>query len=96
MPRPIKPRKIKFEPGATYFKPRAVPLSTLKEVNLSVDEIETVRLHDLEDCNQARCAKKMKISSSTFQRILTSAHKKIAEALIKGKAIKIWKKKSTI
>lgn len=92
MPRPLKPRKVKFEPNVNYFKPRAIPLSTLKEVDLNTDEIEAIRLHDLEDCNQANCAEKMKISSSTFQRILTSAHKKIAEALIKGKAIKIWKK----
>lgn len=89
MVRPIKPRKIKFDPNVTYFKPRAVPLSKLEEVDLTVDELEAVRLHDLGDCNQAKCAKKMKVSPSTFQRILASAHKKIAEALIKGKAIKI-------
>jgi len=92
MARPIKQRKVGFEPNVNYFKPRAIPLSMLKEVDLSVDEIEAVRLHDLEDCNQANCAEKMKISPSTFQRILTTAHKKIAEALVKGKAIKIWKK----
>lgn len=92
MARPIKPRKIKFEPNVTYFKPRAVPLSKLEEVDLSTDELEAIRLHDLGDCNQASCAKKMKISPSTFQRILASAHKKIAEALIEGKAIKIRKR----
>jgi len=91
MPRPIKPRKIKFEPGITYFKPRAMPLSRLEEVNLTHDELEAVRLHDLGDCNQANCAERMKVSASTFQRILASAHRKIAEALIKGKAIKIEK-----
>ena len=89
MARPIKPRKIEFDPNITYFKPRAVPLSKLEEVDLTADELETIRLHDLGDCSQANCAKKMKISSSTFQRILASAHKKIAEALIEGKAIKI-------
>ncbi len=89
MSRPIKPRKIKFDPNITYFKPRAVPLSKLEEIDLIVDELEAIRLHDLGDCNQANCAEKMKISPSTFQRILTSAHKKIAEALIGGKAIKI-------
>ena len=89
MSRPIKPRKIIFNPPVTYFKPRAIPLSTLKEVDLTADELETIRLHDLEDCNQAKCAEKMNISPSTFQRILTLAHKKIAEALTEGKAIKI-------
>ena len=91
MARPQKPRKIKFDPDVTYFKPRAVPLSKLKEIGLTVDELEAIRLHDLGDCNQASCAKKMKISPSTFQRILSLTHKKIAEALIKGKAIKIKK-----
>ncbi len=92
MPRPIKPRKIKFEPNATYFKPRAIPLAGLKEISLSHDELEALRLHDLGDCNQANCAKKMGVSQSTFQRILSSAHKKVTEALVKGRAIKIWKK----
>lgn len=89
MPRPIKPRKIKFDPNITYFKPRAVPLSQLEEIDLNTDELEAIRLHDLGDCNQISCAKKMKISPSTFQRILVSAHRKIAKALIEGKAIKI-------
>ena len=89
MARPIKPRKIFFNPQVTYFKPRAIPLSALEEVDLSADELEAIRLHDLGDCNQTKCAQKMKISSSTFQRILSSAHKKIAEALVKGRAIKI-------
>ena len=91
MARPQKPRKIKFNPQATYFKPRAVPLSSLEEIELTTDELEAMRLHDLGDCNQTKCAQKMKISSSTFQRILSSAHKKIAEALIEGKAIRITK-----
>lgn len=91
MPRPIKPRKIRFNPQVTYFKPRAIPLSSLKEIDLTTDELEAIRLHDLGDCNQTKCAQKMKISPSTFQRILSSAHRKIADALIKGKAIKISK-----
>ncbi|PIZ88114.1 MAG: hypothetical protein COX91_01955 [Candidatus Nealsonbacteria bacterium CG_4_10_14_0_2_um_filter_39_15] len=74
-----------------YFKPRAVPLSMLQEVDLSMDELEALRLCDLENLEQTEAAKKMKVSQSTLQRILTSAHKKIAEALIEGKAIKIVK-----
>ena len=89
MVRPIKQRLVKFEPNVTYFKPRGIPLSTLEEVNLTVDEIETLRLKDIEDLDQKECAKKMKISTSTFQRILNSAHRKIAQALIGGRAIRI-------
>jgi len=92
MVRPIKPRRISFSPNVTYFKPRAVPLSILEEVNLSVDELEAVRLCDFKEQDQVDAAKKMKVSQSTLQRILNSAHKKIAEALIEGKAIKITKR----
>jgi len=91
MTRPIKPRKIGFDPDVTYFKPRAVPLSDLQEVDLAFDELEALRLCDYEEENQIKAAQQMKISQSTLGRILLSARKKIAEALIKGKAIKICK-----
>lgn len=91
MVRPIKPRKVTFDPSVTYFKPRAVPLSVLEEVALAVDELEALRLCDLNGIDQVKAAKKMRISQSTLGRILNSAHKKIAEALIEGKAIKITK-----
>ena len=92
MARPIKPRRVFFDPKVTYFKPRAVPLSMLKEVGLSIDELEALRLCDYKNLEQTEAAKKMKISQSTLQRILTSARKKLVQALIEGKAIKIRKK----
>jgi len=92
MARPIKPRRVLFDPDVVYFKPRAVPLSMLEEVDLSIDELEALRLCDLKDFEQKEAAKKMKVSQSTLQRILTSARKKVAEALTEGKAIKIRKK----
>lgn len=92
MPRPIKPRRVFFDPNVTYFKPRAVPLSILEEVDLSIDELEALRLYDLKKLEQVEAAKKMNISQSTFQRILSSARQKIAQALIEGKAIKIRKR----
>ena len=91
MARPIKPRRVFFDPNVTYFKPRAVPLSMLEEVDLGVDELETLRLCDFENLEQTEAARKMKISQSTLQRILTSARQKVAQALIEGKAIKIRK-----
>ena len=89
MGRQRKPRWINFAPGINYFKPQGIPLSSLEETNLTLDELEAIRLADLENQDQIESAKKMKISQSTFQRILTSAHQKIAQALVKGKAIKI-------
>ena len=91
-PRPIKPRRVSFDPNVTYFKPRAIPLSMLEEIDLKVDELEALRLCDLKNLEQKEAAKKMKISQSTLSRILRSARKKIAKALIEGKAIKIRKK----
>lgn len=89
MTRPIKKRWITFNPEVDYFKPRGIPLSSLKEVILTMDEMESLRLKYEENLEQIKAAKKMKISQSTFQRILNSAFKKISEALIKGKAIRI-------
>ena len=91
MVRPRKKRLIRFDPNVTYLKPRAAPLSVLEEVDLLADELEAIRLCDLKGLDQIEAAKRMKISQSTLGRILSSARGKIAEALIKGKAIKIEK-----
>ncbi len=91
MVRPLKPRKVIFNPNVTYFKPRAVPLSELKEIDLTMDELEALRLCDLKKLSQTEAAEKMGISQSTLGRILISARRKTSEALIKGKAIKIRK-----
>ena len=88
MPRPPKKRNIENIPAIKYFKPHEVCEKELKEINLTLEEIEAIRLKDLEELDQQNCADKMKVSRTTFQRILKSGRKKIAEALIKGKAIK--------
>ena len=64
-------------------------MRTLEEIALDIDEIEAVRLSDYKGMTQAEAAEKMNISQSTFQRIIDSAHKKISEALIEGKAIRV-------
>ena len=89
MPRPRKCRWISCKPNSYYFKPRGIPLPFLEEINLTMDEFEAIRLADLNDLYQEEAAKKMKISRSTFTRLIESAHKKIAEAIVKGKALKI-------
>ena len=91
MPRPRLCRRIRFNPNITYFKPQGVPMRFLDMVELTVEEVEALRLKNTKNLDQAEGAKSMKTSRSTFQRILTSAYKKIAEALIEGKAIKIIK-----
>lgn len=91
MPRPRLRRRIKFNPEIDYFKPLGVPLRMLKEIELTKEEVEALRLKNVKKLSQIECAKKMKTSQSTFQRILSSAYKKISRAIIEGKAIKINK-----
>jgi hypothetical protein len=89
MPKKKKVRQVAFDPEVTYFKPRGVALSSLKEISLNLDELEALRLVDLEDQEQTAAAKKMAISQSTLQRTLVKARKKVAQALVEGQAIKI-------
>jgi len=89
MPRPPKWRCVSFMPQTTYFKPAGIPLALLKEVRLSVEEAEAIRLKDLEGLEQEECAQRMHISRPTFHRVLESARKKVAESLINGKALRI-------
>jgi uncharacterized protein len=89
MARPKCARCVNEYPGTTFFKPRGIPLVELEEVTLSVDEYEALRLADLEGLYQEDAAVRMKISRATFGRILESAHKKVADALVNGKALKI-------
>ena len=89
MPRPIKFRRITFEPEITYFKPWGVPTMELEEVTLTKEELEAIRLADLKKSGQEASAKKMNVSQPTFSRILDSARGKIADALVNGKALRI-------
>ncbi|MFH0975133.1 MAG: DUF134 domain-containing protein [Spirochaetota bacterium] len=89
MSRPKCCRKIGCSPDANYFKPRGIPSLELEEIVLTLDEFEAIRLADAEGLYQEDAAAKMNISRQTFGRIIESAHKKIADVLINGKALKI-------
>ena len=89
MPRPRLKRRVHFQPDITYFKPAGVAMAQLNEVVLTVDEFEALRLKDFLNLDQSKAAKKMKISQPTFHRLISSARKRVAEALVKGNAIKI-------
>ena len=89
MPRPTKWRRVSFVPKATYFKPVGIPLHMLEELRLSIEEAEAIRLKDMNGLEQEQCAERMNISRPTFQRVLISARRKLADALINGKAIRI-------
>jgi predicted DNA-binding protein (UPF0251 family) len=89
MARPKKCRWVCCEPSVNYFKPRGIPMTELERISLAVDELEAIRLKDLQLLEQERAATTMNISQPTFHRILESAHKKVADALVNGKAIRI-------
>lgn len=89
MPRPQKPRQVQEMPRYDYFKPTGIPKAKLKEIILSVDELEAMRLKDIEKLEQHACAAKMGIAQSTLQRILVSARGKVSRAIIEGKALHI-------
>jgi len=91
MPRPRKDKCIDFEPTATYFKPRGLPLRELEKSDIDMEELEALRLAYVEDLSQADAAARMGVHQSTFHRILARANKKVAEALVKGRAIRIMR-----
>jgi predicted DNA-binding protein (UPF0251 family) len=92
MPRPRRNRYVNFCPGVTYFKPRGVPMCDLSVVILTLEEVEALRLKNIEKLAQSECAEIMKTSQSTLQRILSEAYNKVSDALINGKAIEILNK----
>ncbi len=82
-------RKVSAIPAITYFKPASIRMAELEEVRLLVEEAEAIRLKDFMGLEQEECAAKMSISRSTFARMLDAARRKIADALLNGKAIRI-------
>ncbi len=89
MARQIKCRRVAMLPNVTYFKPMGIPVRCLNEVQLSVEEVEALRLKDYEGLEQEQGAQEMKVSRPTFQRVLASAHHKTADALLNGKSLRI-------
>lgn len=89
MARPVKWRKIENVPAVAYFIPSEKGVAEVPENILKLEELEAVRLKDLEGLEQSECAEKMEVSRPTFQRILLSAREKIADSLVSGKAIHV-------
>ena len=89
MPRPRLCRRIRFRPRTNFFKPQGVPMRRLEIIKLTREEVEALRLKNTKNLSQEQAAKAMNTSQSTFQRILSSAYKKITKAITEGKAISI-------
>ena len=89
MPRPFCCRRIAGRPAASVFRPIGIPARELEEVVMTLDEFEAMRLADLDGRYQEQAAEQMNVSRPTFSRIIDSAHRKMADALVHGKALRI-------
>jgi len=91
MPRPLCPRRIAHQPPCDFFKPAGIPLYELEEVVLGADEVEAIRLADVEDLVHVAAAARMGVSRQTFDRIVRRARMKIGRSLVCGFALRILK-----
>jgi predicted DNA-binding protein (UPF0251 family) len=89
VPRPRKRRILTQAPRPAIYKPAGVPLDRLRRIALLHEEMEALRLADLEGLTQAEAARRMGVSRSTFQRIVTQARHQVALALIEGHALQV-------
>lgn len=92
MSRPKKCRCIGCKPSADFFKPRGIPLTHLEQVSLGLDELEAMRLADYDGLYHEEAATSMNVSRATFGRIISEARRKVADAIIHGKALTIENK----
>lgn len=89
----VRPRcnpNIDFCPPYKCFQPLGG--KNLDVVTITTEEAEALRLKNIENLDQTQAAERMGISQSTFQRILSGAYKKVTEALIEGKELRITDK----
>ena len=86
-PRCKKPRNCGCSFRGKAFKPTGIPMTDMERITLSRDELEALKLCDLDDLTQEEAGERMGVSRGTVQRILTAARKKVATALSQGRAI---------
>ena len=89
MVRPEKSRLVTIDPQINYFKPRGVPMVDLDQVQLTLDELEALRLADFLGLSHEVAGQQMGVSRATFGRIIQRARQVIADAIINGKAVRV-------
>jgi len=72
-----------------FFKPAGIRVRDIEEIGLALDELEALRLADVEGLYQEAAAQSMGVSRPTFSRIIAEARRKVAVALIRGKALRL-------
>ncbi len=94
MTRPHSECKVGFRPITKEFCPVGGKDKANGTVEVSREEVETLRLKNLQGLCQTSAAKRMGISQSTFQRMLATTYRKVSDALVRGKNIKIVEHKN--
>jgi predicted DNA-binding protein (UPF0251 family) len=89
MVRPQKSRLVHIDPKASFFKPRGIPMIDLQQIQLTLDGLEALRLADYLGLSHEKAGQQMGVSRATFGRIVEQARKRVADALIHGKAINV-------
>lgn len=89
MPRPVKPRRITVVPKTHLFKPAGGRIKSEDCITLNLEELEALKLKDIDGLDQQACADQMNVSRQTLQLILESARRKVATALVDGKGLRI-------
>lgn len=89
MTRPLCEKKIRYCPKWKGFRPFGGERSGKCAIGISKAETEALRLKNVEDLDQTAAAERMGVSQSTFQRVLSSAYKKVSTALVEGRELVI-------
>ncbi len=89
MSRPINERRLEAPIPPRVMKPAGIPARELEEIRLGLDEAEALRLADLEGLYQEAAARSMGVSRQTFGRIVEAARRKVADAVLNGKALRL-------
>jgi predicted DNA-binding protein (UPF0251 family) len=87
MPRPRKHRRCRQFDGDRVFKPRSIPMTELDQVRLGLDELEAMRLCDLDGLDQEAAGRRMRVSRGTVQRLLHSGRASVLRALVTSSAL---------
>jgi len=87
MARPKKIRRCQGRFSGLAFKPTGSPMGELERIELGRDELEALKLCDLEGFTQHQAGQKMGVSRGTVQRLVSSARRKVARALVEGAAL---------
>lgn len=89
MPRPRKWKRVCSLPNYKKYGPVSVKVDENDVVEMTVEELETIRMVDLEGMDQVQCAERMGVARSTVQRMYNDARKKVADSIVNGKILTI-------